>query len=173
MHPWPPRSPHPEISDDFELTYFFSRISVTDDAKHRHATAQAQSGDPHLAAVESALKAATLALKKRDRPAVERAIMAIASLALGQPAIEATEDQACTRREIATAVRTSRRKAMLAELERLKKLGHGRCAPMLAAKKFAMDPLDPVEVASLAQKIRRWLREEIRTVCVSPPKTQV
>jgi len=49
---------------------------------------------------------------------------------------------------------------MVAELVRHEQEGRGRAAAMLVARKFAGDPLDPIEVESIARKLRRWRRKK-------------
>jgi hypothetical protein len=63
------------------------------------------------------------------------------------------------------------REQMVAELVRLEQEGRGRAAPMLIARKFA-SVLDPVEVESLARKLRRWRQNEIRTCPVEPQTSE-
>ncbi len=46
------------------------------------------------------------------------------------------------------------------ELVRHEQEGRGRAAAMLVARKFAGDPLDPIEVESIARKLRRWRRKK-------------
>jgi len=72
-----------------------------------------------------------------------------------------------TPREIAAAARQARRRQMLDELARLESAGRGREAASIVAKKFARDPLDPVELASLAHQLRRW-RNETDSVRLPP-----
>jgi hypothetical protein len=105
--------------------------------------------DPRQATVERAVKAAALALLARDQTPAE----VVASLT---DAVAAISPADTTPREGVAAVRQSRRGAMLAELERLERQGRGRAAAMVVAGKFAADPHDDVEVASLARKLRRW-----------------
>jgi hypothetical protein len=68
-------------------------------------------------------------------------------------AVLATMDDR-TPRERAAEVRRSRRSALLSEYERLVKLGKGRNAAKMAARKFANGDL--VEEQNLARNIRRW-----------------
>jgi ribosome biogenesis protein Tsr3 len=109
--------------------------------------------DPRHAAVERAVKTAAMALLARDRTVAE----VVAALT---DAVAAISPADVSPREGVAAVRQSRRNAMLAELECLIQRGRGRAAPMLVARKFAADPHDMVEVASLARKLRRWRREK-------------
>jgi hypothetical protein len=112
--------------------------------------------DPRLAAVQAALRAAAAkALEVMGRDEVIR--LTVAALA--------TAD--LTPRELAGEARRSRRDAMAAELARL---GGGRDAPMLVAKKFAVDARDPVELANLARSVRR-LRKKSDLVRTAPLKS--
>jgi len=115
------------------------------------------SDDPRQAAVERAVKSAALALLARDQTIAE----VVAALT---DAVAAISPADATPREGVAAVRQSRTRAMLAELDCLIQRGRGRAAPMLVARKFAADPHDTVEVASLARKLRRW-RSKINGQC--------
>ena len=66
-------------------------------------------------------------------------------------------------RERAATARQSRRAAMLAEYERLTKLGHGRNAVTMVAHKFAAKD-DAVELQNLARNLRRWRRRNSDSV---------
>src|SRR3954447_26146395 len=105
--------------------------------------------DARQAAVERAVKAAAMALLARDQTVAE----CVAGLT---EAVTALAPASVTPREGVAAVLQSRSNAMLAELELLIQRGRGRAAPMLLARKFAADPHDTIEVASLARKLRRW-----------------
>lgn len=76
-------------------------------------------------------------------------------------ALTAIDDR--TPRERAATARQSRRSAVVAEYERLKRLGHGRGATAMTVAKFAAKD-DPVEQQSLARNIRRWRRRITDTV---------
>jgi hypothetical protein len=77
-----------------------------------------------------------------------------------------------TPREAAAAARQSRRERMLAEYWRLEpKLW--RSTATRVARKFARDPLDPIEVRNLATALRRWVAEEKRTVCVCSTENEL
>ena len=61
-----------------------------------------------------------------------------------------------TPRERAATARESRKRAMLAEYERLTKLGHSRASiPKKVADKFAAKN-DPIELENIARNVRRW-----------------
>jgi hypothetical protein len=109
--------------------------------------------DPRQAAVERAIRAAAMAILARDQTVAE----IVAKLT---DAVAGIAPADFSPREGIAAVRQSRRKAMLAELEALTQRGRGRAAPMLLARKFAADPHDSVEVTSLARKLRRWRNEK-------------
>jgi hypothetical protein len=118
--------------------------------------------DPRLAAIERVVRETTLKLWARDQTVAE----IVAKLTVvGEMLVDITP------RDGAAAVRQSRRKAMLAELERIEQEGRGSAAAMLVARKFASDPLDPTEVESLATKLRRWRREKNGQCPVSVPET--
>lgn len=72
----------------------------------------------------------------------------------------ATMDDGTTPRERAAEARQSRRAAMLAEYETQMKLGKGRLAVGLVAKKFAAKG-DLVERASLVRNLHRWIAKRI------------
>jgi hypothetical protein len=95
--------------------------------------------------------------------AIERAVRAVALGRLSEVEAVAAIANAIampTPRENAAAARQSLREKMLAGLSRLEAEGRGRSAVMLVARKFASDPLDPIEVESLARKLRRWRGEK-------------
>jgi hypothetical protein len=117
--------------------------------------------DPRLAAIESAVRETALKLWARDQTVAEivEKLTVVGAMPVDTP------------RDGAAAVRESRRKAMLAELERIEQEGRGSAAAMLVARKFASDPLDPIEVESLATKLRRWRREKNGQCPVSVPET--
>ena len=118
--------------------------------------------DPRLAAIERAVRETALKLWARNQTVTE--IVEKLTVVGAMPAD-------ITLRESVAAVRQSRRKAMLAELERIEQEGRGSAAAMLVARKFASDPLDPIEVESLATKLRRWRREKNGQCPVSVPET--
>jgi hypothetical protein len=60
-----------------------------------------------------------------------------------------------TPRERALEARRSLRSALLAEYQRLVKLGHGPAAADMAARKFAAKD-DPIELENLKRNVRRW-----------------
>jgi hypothetical protein len=122
-------------------------------------------GDRRHAAVERAVRAAALALLARDQTVAE--IVAALADAVGA---DVPADN-ITPRESVAAVRQSRREQMVVELERLEQEGRGRPAAMLVARKFAAEARDPVEVASLARKLRRWRREKNGHCPVAAPET--
>jgi L-serine deaminase len=109
--------------------------------------------DPRRASVERAVKAAALALLARDQTVAE-VVAALTNAVAGVVPADLTP------RESVAAVRQSRREKMVSELIRLEREGRERPAAMLVARKFAGDPLDPIEVESLARKLRRWRREK-------------
>jgi hypothetical protein len=120
--------------------------------------------EPRQPAIERAVRTATLALLARDQTVAE----VVAALT------EAVADEVpadITPRESVAAVRKLRRDTMVSELIRLEQEGRGRLAAMLVARKFASDPLDPIEVESLATKLRRWRREKNGQCPVSVPET--
>jgi hypothetical protein len=118
--------------------------------------------DPRLAAIERIVRETALKLWARDQTVTE--IVEKLTVVGAMPAD-------ITPRDGVAAVRQSRRKAMLMELERLEQEGRGSAAVMLVARKFASDPLDPIEVESLARKLRRWRREKNGQCPVSVPET--
>jgi hypothetical protein len=130
----------------------------------RRSSAATATDDQRRASVERAVKAAALALLARDQTVAE----VVAALARAV-ATDAPAD--VTPREDAAAARQSRREKMGAELDRLEQSGRGRSAAMLVARKFAGDPLDPVEVESLARKLRRWRGRIPDSVRLPPPKS--
>jgi hypothetical protein len=109
--------------------------------------------DPRRASVERAVKAAAMALLARDQTVAE-VVAALTNAVAGVVPADLTP------RASVAAVRQSRREKMVSELIRLKREGRGRPAAMLVARKFAGDQLDPIEVESLARKLRRWRREK-------------
>jgi hypothetical protein len=121
--------------------------------------------DSRVAVIEQAIKAIALARLARGQSVAE-VVAALTDAGLDEMSAGSTP------RESVAAVRQSQRKAMLAELERLVQLGRGRAGPMLVAHRFAADPRDPVEVASLARKLRRWRCKDLRTVSDSSPSNQ-
>jgi hypothetical protein len=122
-------------------------------------------GDPRqAAAIERAVRAAALALLARDRTVAE-VVAALTDAVAGEVPADITP------RESVAAVRQSRREKMVAELIRLEQEGRGRPAAMVVARRFAADARDPVEVASLARKLRRWRREKNGQCPVSVPET--
>jgi hypothetical protein len=120
--------------------------------------------DPRQASVERAVKAAALALLARDQTVAE-VVAALTNAVVGDVPADITP------RESVAAVRQSRREKMVAELIRLEQEGRGRPAAMLVARKFASDPRDPVEVESLARKLRRWRARIPDTVRLPSPKS--
>jgi hypothetical protein len=107
--------------------------------------------DPRLAAIERAVRETALKLWARNQTVTE--IVEKLTVVGAMPAD-------ITLRESVAAVRQSRRKEMLAELERLEQEGRKRDAVMVVAGDFAADASDTVEVDSLARKLRRWRREK-------------
>jgi hypothetical protein len=107
--------------------------------------------DPRLIAIERAIRGAALALLGRDQTVAE-VVAALTNAVAGNAPADVTP------RESVAAVRQSRREQMVAEVLRLEVQRRGRNAAMLVARKFASDPLDMVEVESLARKLRRWRR---------------
>jgi hypothetical protein len=120
--------------------------------------------DTRQAAVERAVKAAALALLSRDQTVAEVVAALTAAVAGDVPAD-------ITPRESVAAVRQSRQEQMVVELVRLERQDRGRAAAMLVARKFAADARDPIEVASLARKLRRWRREKNGQCPVAAPET--
>ena len=117
--------------------------------------------DPRQAAIESAVRATALRLLARDQTVAQ--VVAALAVVAGEAPI--------TPRESIAVVRQSRRERMVAELERLERQGRGRAAPMVVARDFASDARDPIEVASLARKLRRWRRKNSDTVRLPSPKS--
>jgi hypothetical protein len=111
--------------------------------------------------VERAVRSAALALLSRARSVAE----VIATLA---SAVDAAASGAVTPRERAATARKARRDEMVAETVRLEGAGRGRTAVMSVARKFARDPLDPVEVESLARSLRRWRKKNGHCPVVGP-----
>jgi hypothetical protein len=103
--------------------------------------------DPRLAAIERAVRETALKLWAREQTVTE--IVAKLTVVSEMP----TE---VTPREGIAALRRSRRDEMVADLVRHEREGRKRDAVMLVARDFAVDPLDDVEVDSLARKLRRW-----------------
>jgi hypothetical protein len=101
--------------------------------------------DPRKAAIQRAVNVIAEAIFARDIHISE--VVAALTTAKGD---------ATTPRESAAAVRQSQHEKMVAELTRLEQEGRGRASAMLVARKFAGDPLDPIEVESIARKLRRW-----------------
>jgi hypothetical protein len=99
---------------------------------------------------------------------IQRAVNAIAEAILARDihisevvaVLTAANGNTATPRESVAAVRQTRREQMVADLERMELEGRGRAAVMLVARRFARDPLDPIEVDSLARNLRRWRREK-------------
>jgi hypothetical protein len=110
---------------------------------------------------------------------IQRAVNMIAEAILARDihisevvaALTAAKGDTATPRESAAAARHSQREKMVAELVRLEQEGRGRAAAVMVARKFASDPLDPIEVESLARKLRRWRREKNGQCPVSVPET--
>jgi hypothetical protein len=104
--------------------------------------------DPRSPAIFLAVQRAALVLLKRETASAEAIAVLAAAMAGDTPAD-------VTPRENIKAVRRSRREKMLDELAR-----HERrdriSAVNLVARAFAADKHDPVEVASLERKLRRW-----------------
>lgn len=115
--------------------------------------------------IERAVRAAALALMARKQT-VEEVFASLAN------AVATDTPAEITPRERVAAVRQSRREKMFAAVMRLEEQGRARAAPMLVARKFAADPHDPVEVASLARKLRRWRHRDFRTLSESDPFTE-
>ena len=130
--------------------------------------ARSDEASARLAAVRRAVQALAVSAMRGDLAAIERSVMAV-SAALAN----STKDGTPTAREIVTAAKKSRRKAMLAELESLVKLGHGRDAPMMVARKFADDPHDDIELAKSRSKSAALATADFRTVSVCRPKVEV
>jgi hypothetical protein len=99
-----------------------------------------------------------------QRAAIRHTISALAAGLITQveafaaitSAVAAPADQ--TPRESAAAARQSRRERMLADYYRLQPT-LGRATATRVARKHANDPLDPVEVESLARLLRGWLKK--------------
>src|ERR1700746_1193678 len=107
--------------------------------------------DPRQAAIKRAVWAVELGLLERELTVEE----AVARLAKTNGI---AGDQ--TPRERAAAARQSRREEMLAELTRREREGRGRDAVKLVARDYAGDRSDPIEIESLARKLRRWRAQE-------------
>ena len=99
------------------------------------------------AAIELAAKNPTAKLPTREE-AIAYAVRALAGAALPP------DDR--TPRERRREARQAQLEQMLNELERLEREGRGRNAVALIARKYASDPRDPVELASLERKLRYW-----------------
>jgi hypothetical protein len=109
--------------------------------------------DPRSPAIYLAVQRAALVLLKRETAVAEAVAVLRDAIAGGAPAD-------ATPRENVKAIRQSRREAMLAEMERYEQQGRGTAAATRVAQKFAADPLDPIEVESIARKLRRWRRQK-------------
>jgi hypothetical protein len=107
--------------------------------------------DPRQAAVEHAVKVKALAQLAREI-GIGEALAVIAAAKAG------SKDETATPRELAAAGRQAHRAQILAEMERYEKEGRGRAAALFLARKHAADMYDPIEVATLKDKFRRWRR---------------
>jgi hypothetical protein len=120
--------------------------------------------DPRSPAIYLAVQRAALVLLKRETAVAEAVAVLADAIAAG--------DAGATPRENVKAIRQSRQEAMLAELERYEQQGRRTAAARLVARKFAADPSDRVELASLARKLRRW-RDEKKGHCPSRPPNRI
>jgi hypothetical protein len=77
-------------------------------------------------------------------------------------AIGRVNDETATPRELAAAARQAYRAQILAEMAELERRGKGRAAASIVAKEHRVDAHDPIELETLTNKYRRWLREEKR-----------
>jgi hypothetical protein len=117
--------------------------------------------DPRQAAVQFALKRATLALLAHEI-GIQEAVAVIAT------AMGGTKDETATPRELAADARQNHRASVVSQMMRLRQEGRGRAAAMIMARSNAADPRDPVEVETLSKKYRRWLRAEKRVTARLP-----
>jgi hypothetical protein len=98
---------------------------------------------------------------KIDRSAIGYAVKvkALRQLAREIGVAEAVSELATmddrTPRERDAAAHQSRKSEILAEYDRLTRLGHGCHATMMVARKFAVKG-DPIDLENIARKIRRW-----------------
>ncbi len=120
-----------------------------------------RASDPRQAAVELAVKTATLALLSREI-GISEALAAVAT------AMGGTNVEMATPRELAAAGRQAHRERVVADILRLEKEGRGRAAASIVARVYAADLHDPVEVETLTNKFRRWRRAE-RRACARLP----
>ena len=103
--------------------------------------------------IERAVRSTAEAIAMRNVTAAEAVAMLRAALGTDAAPAEATP------RERLAAARQATRAQMLDEMAR----HGGPAAATETAKKFAIDPLDPLEVESLARKLRRWRRRKTDT----------
>jgi hypothetical protein len=107
--------------------------------------------DPRQAAVEHALRAASLRLLAREI-GISEALAAVAT------ALDGSRDETATPREIAAASRQTYRAQVVAQIVQFEK--EGRRAPAsIVARNHAADKRDPIEVETLKNKFRRWRRK--------------
>jgi DNA-binding NarL/FixJ family response regulator len=130
------------------------RSLVGTDGGYAHAPG-GDRGAQLQAAIRRAVRSAALALIARTQTPAQ-VIVALAAAVDGQVPTDVTP------REAAAAARQAHLAHILAEIVRLEKDGHGRAAASILAKTHAADPRDPVEVETLANKYRRWVRSEKR-----------
>jgi hypothetical protein len=121
--------------------------------------------DPHLAAVEHAVKVKALAQLAREIGIGE-------ALAVIAKAMDGTKDETATPRELAAAGRQAHRAQVVADMAGLEKDGRGRDAALILARRHAADVRDPVEVETLTNKFRRWRRAEEKRASARLPATR-
>ena len=122
-----------------------------------------KTGAGRQAAIQFAVKEVARRLLAREQTVADA--VAMLSRAIGVQPAETTP------RESVAAARRALQQRMIDELLRLEGEGRGREAVGMTARKFAVDPLDPVEVESLARKLRRWRRRIPDTVRLPTPKS--
>jgi hypothetical protein len=109
--------------------------------------------DQRIAIVEAALKAASIAIVTHEATIAEGVAIVSAAMSGGDAPAEITP------RESALTARRAWRERILDVMALHEREGRGREAAMLTARQFAADPLDPIEVESLAARCRRWRRK--------------
>lgn len=113
-------------------------------------------------AIEHAVRIAAAAMLERGATRAEAIAIALASLDGAAPV---------TPRERVREGRQAQRERMLAEYADLVAAGREHEAASVVARKFAIDRHDPVEIDSLARKIRRWRQNETDSVRLAPRRS--
>lgn len=103
--------------------------------------------EEQLAAVGAGVRLALRDVLERRLPIDEAVARQLRRLAAGDE---------LSPRERAAQAKEERRKQMLADLA---KTPDDPAAATRTARKFARDPADPIEVASLARQLRRWAKK--------------